>query len=162
MSDAFEKLSRSMASAANLQLTLVIDAFNSFRHHDPDLPQQRDQYEAFLYEYVHNRIGDAIRRKVGSSSPTASKLCNIISRISAYPLSADYHILENQISMDVFGSKSRLMMDFRERIEDLSKAIRASLAESSNENCSIARSDSGAVIVTLVERFAGAAGLAVI
>lgn len=42
MSDAFSNLSMHMAAAAESTLPLLIDAFNGFRFHDPDLPESRD------------------------------------------------------------------------------------------------------------------------
>jgi len=52
ISQAFADLSSNMAMAAESTLPFLIDAFNGFRFHDPDLPENRDQYETFLHVYV--------------------------------------------------------------------------------------------------------------
>jgi len=52
ISPAFADLSSNMAMAAESTLPFLIDAFNGFRFHDPDLPENRDQYETFLHVYV--------------------------------------------------------------------------------------------------------------
>jgi hypothetical protein len=121
MSDAFESLSRSMGTAAESALPFVIDAFNGFRRHDPDLQQGRDEYEAFLHEYVHDRIGGAIRRKLGGLSTLERKLEDVLTRIGTRSTGVRYDGLEDQVSMAVFGAKARLMQDFQERIADLAR-----------------------------------------
>ena len=124
MSDAFDRLSLVMATAAESALPFVIDAFNGFRRDDPDLQERRDEYEAFLHEYVHDRIGDAIRRKLGPSSDLERKLEEVLTRIGTLSTGAPYDGLEDQVSMAMFGGKARLMQDFMDQIEVLATETR--------------------------------------
>ncbi len=125
MSDAFNKLSLHMATAAESTLPFLIDAFNSFRLRDPDLPSTREEYEAFLHVYVNDRIGEAIRRKLGGSIPLETKLEDVLRLVGTRPTGAQYHQLEDQVSMALFGGKARLMVDFERRIDDLSRVTGA-------------------------------------
>lgn len=119
MSTAFDRLSLHMGMAAETTLPFLVDAFRGFRSHDPDLPEVRDEYEAFLHEYVHDRIGGAIRTKLGGSAIVLDKLEGILTRLGTQPTGARYDDLENRLSMAVFGSKSQLMSNFEQRIADL-------------------------------------------
>lgn len=121
ISEAFDDLSRHMANAAESALPFVIDAFTGFRRHDPDLPQGRDEYESLLHDYVHDRIGGAIRRKLGGSVPMEAKLKDVLSLIDTCSIGARYEHLEAQMSMGVFGGKAHLMREFQGRIENLAK-----------------------------------------
>ena len=125
MSAAFAELSRHMAGAAESALPLFIDAFNGFRHHDADLPLTRDAYEAFLHEYVHARIGDAIRGKIDDGNALGTKLDDVLMRIGTRPTDARYDDLERQVSMAVFGGKAGLMRHFEVGIENLARAAGA-------------------------------------
>lgn len=124
MSSAFDRLSRYMASAAESAVPFFVDAFNGFRHRDPDLPGNHDTYEAFLHNYAHGRIGDAIRRKVGQSSALGKRLDEFLMRLETRPTGVSYDHLEEQVSMTVFGNKAGLMRAFEGRIEDLRNATR--------------------------------------
>lgn len=121
MSDAFDRLSLNMGTAAESVLPFVIDAFNGFRRHDPDLQERRDEYESFLHEYVHNRIGGAIRRKLGCSSTLERKLEDVLTRIGTRSTGAQHNGLEGQVSMALFGGKAQLMRDFMGKIEALER-----------------------------------------
>lgn len=125
ISNAFDNLSLNMATAAESSLLFLIDAFNGFRRHDPDLPEVRDEYEAFLHVYVHDRIANAIRRKLGGSIHLETKLEDVLTRIGTCPTDARYEHLEDQVSKAVFGGKARLMGEFERRIENLARVTRA-------------------------------------
>ena len=121
ISNALNKLALHMGNAAESALPFLISAFNGFRFHDPDLPQTRDQYEAFLHEYVHGRIGDAIRLKLGGLNLLEMKLDDVLQRIGTHSTGARYDDLENQVSMAPFGGKARLMSEFERRIDVLAR-----------------------------------------
>jgi hypothetical protein len=125
ISQAFDKLSLHMGAAAETTTPFLIDAFNGFRLHDPDLPETREQYQAFLHEYVRGRIGDAIRRKLGGSGSLETKLEEVLVRIGTRSAVAQYDQLEKQVSMALFEGKARLMGDFQNRIENLVGVTRA-------------------------------------
>ena len=125
ISPAFADLSSNMAMAAESTLPFLIDAFNGFRFHDPDLPENRDQYETFLHVYVRDRIGNAIRRKIAGSMHLETKLEDILVRLGTNPTEAHYEHLEKQVSMSMFAGKARLMNGFFNRINDLATATRA-------------------------------------
>lgn len=125
ISGAFADLSSHMASAAETTLPFLIDAFNGFRFYDPDLPDDRDQYETFLHVYVRDRIGNAIRQKIAGSMHLEKKLEDTLIRIGTHPTAAHYEPLEEQVSKSMFEGKARLMREFVNRISDLARATRA-------------------------------------
>jgi hypothetical protein len=124
ISRAFDKLSLHMGAAAEATTPFLIDAFNGFRLHDPDLPEIREQYEAFLHEYVQVRIGDAIRRKLGESATLETKLDEVLASIGTRSVAVRYDQLEEQVSMFLFEGKARLIGGFQNRIDDLVRVTR--------------------------------------
>lgn len=125
ISPAFADLSSHMSSAAEATLPFLIDAFNGFRFHDPDLPEnrdQRDQYETFLHVYVRDRIGNAIRRKIAGSTQLERNLEDTLLRLGTHPTADHYEDLEEQVSKSMFEGKARLMREFVNRINDLARA----------------------------------------
>lgn len=124
MSAAFDRLSLHMGKAAETTLPFFVDAFRGFRCHDPGLPGAREEYEAFLHEYVHGRIGGAIRRKVSGSATIDAKLEGILTDLGTRSTGAPYDHLEDQVSMAVFGGKAQLMRNFEQRIADLERETR--------------------------------------
>lgn len=125
ISKAFDALSKHLATAAESQRPLIIDAFNGFRHHDPDLPQPREDYEAFLHDYVQDRITFAIRRKLSGSVVLESHLDRVIHQLGTCATGASYQNLEDHVSMGVFEGKAQLMRHFEERILHLERAVRS-------------------------------------
>ena len=125
MSSAFDELSSLMANAAESTLPFLIDAFNGFRVHYADTPEMQDAYETFLHVYVHDRIQNAIRRKLPGSMQLKGKLDDILVRIATRPTRASHEALEDQVSMAMFGGKARLMREFEDRIQDLARVMRA-------------------------------------
>lgn len=121
ISDAFDNLSLQMNSAAESALPLLIDAFNGFRFHDPDLPENRDLYEAFLHVYVQERIGVAIRRKLSGSITLEKKLEEILRRIGTRFVDVPFQQLEGAVSKALFEGKARLMREFEGKIEALTR-----------------------------------------
>jgi len=121
MSAAFAELSRHMAGAAESTLPLFIDAFNGFLRDDPDLSAERDAYDHFLQDYMHVRIGNAIRHKIHDAPLLETKLNEILMRIGTRFTETRYDHLENQVSMAVFGNKARLMREFEAGIENLAR-----------------------------------------
>jgi hypothetical protein len=121
MSTAFERLSGHMSNAAEATLPFLVDAFNGFRSHDPGLLRDRDEYESFLHEYVHVRIGSAIQHKIADSPTLGERLQEILARLETRRTGVRFDHLEDQVSMAVFGGKAQLMRQFEERIADLER-----------------------------------------
>lgn len=121
VSKAFENLSSHMAKAAEFVLSFVIDVFNGFRRHDPDLEGSRDKYEAFLHDYVHVRITFAIRQKLGHSSDLEEKLQGTLARIETHSPGVGYDDFERPVLMVSFQGKQNLMQAFQGRIAGLAR-----------------------------------------
>lgn len=119
---AFDKLAEHMANAADSTLLLAIDAFNGFLRSDPDLQENRNVYYNFLYDYLHQRILNAILRKLPRTGSFERKLGELVARIDAQQTNLDYHELERLVSLDIFDDKARLMEDFISKIKSLGAA----------------------------------------
>jgi hypothetical protein len=123
VSDAFDDLSRYMAAGAAFALDLVIDAFTAFRHHDLDLPEGRPAREAFLNEYVHDRIGGAIRAKIAFEPSAEARLREVLDRIQTCTAYAPYQVLDDHVSRTLFEGKANLITGFEERVRELGRRI---------------------------------------
>jgi hypothetical protein len=123
MSSAFARLAENMARAADSSIPFAIEVFNRYFQGDPDLPPDRQDYESFLHDYLHARISEAIRRKLGGSTHLERKLADLVAMIKARPIGTPYGHLEEQISMSIFGNKARLMRDFDSRIASLGSVV---------------------------------------
>jgi len=122
MTAAFDRLTDAMAEASGWSLPFAIDAFNGFFRRDTDLPADRQEYESLLHHYLHDRIKDAISRKLPCSH-LRDKLSDLLRLIDSPPTAAPYIDLESRISRGIFGQKARLMNDFEGRVDDLSRAL---------------------------------------
>lgn len=125
ISSAFSDLARHMSSGSRVAVELAVDAFNGYRYHDPDLPAERSSYEAFLHEYVHDRIGEAIRRKVPANPRLDAQLRGVLARIATKSDYTTYQGLEDNISRAMFGGKSSLMTNFEGRVGNLREKLRS-------------------------------------
>lgn len=123
ITSAFQDLSRHMADGAESALNFAVDAFNGFRKYDPDLPEDKSAYEAFLYEYVGDRIGEATRSKTAYEPAAETRLADVLQRIGTQPVSTQYQDLEDHISRVVFEGKASLMTDFERRVGDLASRV---------------------------------------
>lgn len=123
MTSAFDHLAENMARAADSSISLAIEVFNRYFRGDPDLPPDRREYESFLHDYLHERVLEAVRRKLRGSTDLERKLADVVAMIDARPTRAPYDHLEDQISMGIFGNKARLMRDFDSRIEFLAGVV---------------------------------------
>jgi len=123
ITSAFQNLSHHMAAGSESALDFAVDAFNGFRKHDPDLPEDKLAYEAFLHEYVRDRIGEATRSKVASEPTAEARLADVLQRIGTRPMSTHRQDLEEYISRVVFEGKASLMTDFERRIGNLARRV---------------------------------------
>jgi len=98
------------------QTRVEIEVFNRYFQGDPDLPPD-------LHDYLHTRILEAIRSKLGGSTDLERKLADLVAMIEARPTGVPYGHLEEQISMSIFGNKARLMRDFDSRIASLGSVV---------------------------------------
>ena len=64
MSFAFTRLAEALCAAADVTAHFLRDAFSVFVAHDPDLESNREAFQAFLYDYLHRRILNAVAQKL--------------------------------------------------------------------------------------------------
>ena len=95
-----------------------------FVTNDPDLNDERQAYQHFANAYLHERMEPAICRKLSHAHKVEALATGMIRRIQIPDTAADFHHLEQAVSLHIFGNKARLMDDFRRKIQEL----RASLA----------------------------------
>lgn len=126
VSQAFDDLSRHMAAGAAFALDLAIDAFTAFRHHDSDLPEGRPARETFLSEYIHDRVGGAVRAKIASEPLAEARLREVLDRIQTCTACAPYQVLEGHVSRALFEGKANLMTGFEERVRELGRRVTGS------------------------------------
>jgi hypothetical protein len=123
VSVAFEKLCKSMSSAAEVSLPFLIDAFNGFRRRDPDFPEDRRPFESFLRVYKEQRIAKAIQRKICDVDSVRAKMEELLALLDVERTDSSYKQIEDWVSVDIFGMKSWLMNEFKSKIKCLSDAI---------------------------------------
>lgn len=123
VTSAFERLAEYMAQAAESSVPFAIEAFNRFFRNDPDLATNHEAYASFLYHYLHERILNAVQRKLRGYADLAEKLTEVVALIDAPCAAARYDHLEDQISIGIFGQKARLMYDFDSKIESLARIV---------------------------------------
>jgi hypothetical protein len=124
ISRAFDDLSRHMSLAAEGGVDMAIEAFNAYRQRDPILPLDRSTRDAFLHEYVHDRIGDAIRKKIAGATGAETRLSDVLQRLATETAYASYQSLEERISRDLFEGKANLMEDFERKVMTLARGVR--------------------------------------
>jgi hypothetical protein len=121
---AFGSLALHMATGAELGVDLAVDAFNGFRESDPDVEKDKAAYEAFLHEYVHDRIGAAIRHKVDEVPAIEARLAAVLARIGTRSEYGPYSEIEVGISTAAFLGKASLMTEFQSGVGNLERVVR--------------------------------------
>jgi len=128
MSSAFLQLAHCMRDAAESAMPLAIEAFSHFVLSDPDLDDQRQAYQRFANAYLHERMKPAICRKLLRTPEIKALVTQMIQRVQIPDTPADFHHLEQAVSLHIFGDKARLMDDFQRRIEELRAAVAPGVA----------------------------------
>ncbi|MCK4653681.1 MAG: hypothetical protein KAU01_04480 [Candidatus Cloacimonetes bacterium] len=124
ISKAFEKLANNMTDATKFSLELLIDVFTKFVENDPIFQENRDSYKCFLYNYSKIRIYDSIKVKLSGHNSLITKLGKVKKSIQTYCADSPFEFIEESITMNVFKGKGKLMENFQERIDNLSKKIK--------------------------------------
>jgi hypothetical protein len=125
VSPDFEKLAEVMGRGAEESLPFLARALVAHVVGDSDFQPNRNEFEAFLRDYLIGRVFESIGQKlrIAQCDGLYGRLLEFIHTIALPPSAATYDRLEEMASYEVFGQKARLMQDFQNKIRCLERAI---------------------------------------
>jgi hypothetical protein len=128
MSSAFEDLARCMNSAAESQMSFLVETFSAFLQSDPDLGTERLAYSSFLRNYLTERLIPGVDKKLEVHPDVQQRIREILDPLSRIETGASYRHLEEAVSLKMFGRKARLMNRFQDGIDELCREVQRHIA----------------------------------